>query len=370
MKLSIVWRARFSRQLTAEPSDEQFAKLFRDLQLPVAAFQAFRERVASLSLVAQSGASEWIQALFAEFLEETWFRMPEQSDITRTHLGSRPGDGLVDVMFFFLFAEVLQQVRSDLCCVSGDTMPWASEMRDNVLAVEVSEAQEHVRLGETAWMDDLCVMEACACADAVVSRLTATMGSLVDRCVQMGMSPNLGPNKTEAVLGLRGPHAREVRRAHFTVTDLTVSVASRFCPEARVRVVTAYRHLGGILHQAGRLHPEARARAACGWAAFQRHRKTVFCHGHVALREKVSLFQTLVLSAMLYGSGTWCELPEDAIAPLRRAYVGMARAMFAKHYRGDVTHLGLPPLGVWFHCHRLTYLASFVTLGVKEMWAL
>ena len=361
------------------PTEDQYAKLFADLRLPPAAFQSFRQKVEQPSLVAKSGATDWIQAIFEEFLEETWFRMPSQSDVTATTLGSRPGDGLADVMFFLLFAEVLKHVKSDLREVLDDKLYWWPELQDNVTPFETSETAEPLRLNDVTWMDDLCVMSSCRSSQEVLPKLALTAGRLIDRCVEMGMSPNLGANKTEAIVGLRGEKSRSIRQQHLSARDPDMLVDSQLWPGARVRLVTSYKHLGGHLHHTGSMTGEARMRAAHGWTAFQKHRRTVFCHAHVALREKVSLFQTLVMSTMLHGSGIWCDMQEAAIAPLQRAYINMSRAMLSKHFKGDVlhvaeervlAHLGLPPLGVWFHFHRLTYLTSFVVLGVREMWAL
>ena len=81
------------------------------------------------SLVAQSGASEWTQAMLFEFLTETWYRMPAQEDLVATTLGTRPGDCLADILFFFIFARVLRQVKGD---IEGDVdagFEWAEGMQ-------------------------------------------------------------------------------------------------------------------------------------------------------------------------------------------------------------------------------------------------
>ena len=128
------------------------------------------------------------------------------------------------------------------------------------------------------------------------------------------------------------------------------------------------------MHHSCSLAKEVRSRVAMGWSAFRKRQRAIFSHGHVPLSDKASLLQTLVLSTMLHGCGTWSTVEPEVLAPIGRAYVHMARLIFAKHYKGDplhvgedriLAHLGLPPLIFWIHFHRLTYLTSFMTLGER-----
>ena len=105
--------------INSAPSDEQFAKLFADLQMPHDALHGFRALVEGESLLAQAGASDWLQAVMGEFLEETWFKMAGQPDLVRTTPGSRPGDCLADILFFYIFSFALREVREDLRDLAG-----------------------------------------------------------------------------------------------------------------------------------------------------------------------------------------------------------------------------------------------------------
>ena len=158
-----------------------------------------------------------------------------------------------------------------------------------------------------------------------------------------------------------------------------MSTTSQFWPEARVKIVPRYRHLGGILHHKSGLEFEAKSRAAQAWQAFQKHRKTIFMHANVYLADKVVLFGTLVLSTLFHACGTWGRVEGKARAVLTRAYLNMARAILSKHYIGDVLHLSedrvfallrLPTLSTWLHFHTLSYLASFVSIDEPLAWAL
>ena len=96
------------------PTDTQFASLFRDLQLPEQAYQEFQAEVLGGSILQKAEASEWMQAMMSEILSGTWFRMERQADIVQTTLGSRPGDCLADIVFYFIFTRVLADVRKGI----------------------------------------------------------------------------------------------------------------------------------------------------------------------------------------------------------------------------------------------------------------
>ena len=366
--------------LTSEqPSDESFARLFAALQLPQPVFAAFRHAVCSEPALKTSGATEWVQMVISEMLQQTRFSLPGQGDVVRTCLGSRPGDGLADILFSLVFADVLVTVRSELQGVESLCILWDESMRGSVQETATASAQPDIGFLDVSWMDDLAILGACSTAKEAPEVLATTAGILIDTCLSRGMFPNLDRNKTEVIVGLRGKGAHAVRKALLSDTEPRLLTTSRCWPEQRIRVVASYKHLGGILHHQGRLEAEAKTRAGLAWAAFNKHKRTVFCQHHVRLQDKVVIFQSLVLSVLFYGCGTWGELELKARARLNRAYLSMGRVLLRRHFDGDVSrlsdarvlaHLGLPDFQVWVHFYRLSYVTSFVSLDVKEMWAL
>ena len=89
--------------------------------------------------------------------------------------------------------------------------------------------------------------------------------------------------------------------------------------------------------------------------------------------------QSLVLSTLFYGAGTWPRLHAKGLTPLNGCYLEMCRSLLCKHFKGDAFHLSddrvlalvqAPCVGDLLHFHRLTYWASFVRFDVTEAWAL
>ena len=367
--------------LTSEiPSDLAIASVFRALNLPQQSFQAFRERVCEESAIAKSGGSEWLQGVLQETLMNTWFRMPHQRTVVSTSRGTRPGDCLADLLFAYVFSEVLSEIRKAFAHFpTHATLPWAAALHGRVQETQHFVAEDRLSVHDVTWMDDLCAVAAFSDAADMLQAFRGIAGQLLDSCLERGMQPNLKTNKTEVILGLNGKGARQLRAEYLSDADPSLAVSSEYWPEARVQVVAQYRHLGGVIHHKGGVEQEARARAAQAWQAFLKHRRTIFVHAQIALADKVSLFRTLVLSVLFHACGTWPAVSSKATAVLQRAYLNMARAMLAKHFRGDVLHLSearvlallqLPTVQTWLHFHRLSYLASFVALDVSTVWAL
>ena len=237
--------------------------LFRALHLPPTVFADFCEQACSGSLIKQAGGSAWLQGVLQEALCNTWFQVPRQHGVIATSLGSRPGDNLADLLFYFVFAKVLDDVKSAVSSQEGrQDIPWDDSMPDRVDVVERGPPSSRCSLHEVTWMDDLAVMSAFVKADRVLPSLANIAGEMIDCCLRRGMTPNLSAGKSEVVLSLKGPGARQVRASELSDRDPSVQVASRHWPDARIRVVPFYKHLGGILHFGGGLDREASCRAA------------------------------------------------------------------------------------------------------------
>ena len=266
------------------------------------------------------------------------------------------------MLFFYVFAAVLADVRAAASEAGLITsLPWSDDMRDNPVPVPCA-AEGAVPLHDVSWMDD--------CRSCWLFR---------PPLLHYGLTPNLDRGKTEAIVSLKGPGAGRIRAECLSGIAPSVPCFSQHWPNASLNIVPAYKHLGGILHHKGGLGPEIRVRVGQSWRAFRKHWPRLFGQSQIPLRDKFPLFQSLVLSTLFYGAGTWPRLRDREFAPLNRCYVEMCRSLLRKHFKGDAFHLSddrvlalvqAPCVADWLHFHRLTYWASFVRLEVKEAWAL
>ena len=179
--------------------------------------------------------------------------------------------------------------------------------------------------------------------------------------------------------GLEWCCARRVRQDCLSVHLPTIALQSEHWPGGRLRIVPAYKHLGGRLHHKGLLMAEVRIRLGQAWSAFQSRRRQIFSQRQVALGDKMVLFKSLVCSVLFFGSGTWPRLLERERRAVQTGYVNLCRSILRCHYRGDATRLtedrvlaltGAPSLNTALHVERLVYFGSFFQLNVPEAWAL
>ncbi|CAE7550667.1 unnamed protein product [Symbiodinium microadriaticum] len=135
-----------------------------------------------------------------------------------------------------------------------------------------------------------------------------------------------------------------------------------------------------MLHHTCSLLREVKCRVALAWGAFNKRRKRVFASPVVARRDKMILFESLVLSVLLYGAGGWPSVGPAEISPLATTYHHMVATMLRPQFSlEEAKHLGpaqvlslaeLPSVPVLLHLARLRHLQSCVVVGVPEFWAL
>ena len=251
--------------LDFQPTEEHVAHIFAALGTLISAYHEFLDLLTGRKALAHAGASLWLCAILREFLSNTWFRTRDQPDVVATTLGTRPGDNLADSLLHV-------EGPRELVCLPT----------------------------EVCWMDDLCMMGTAACARDLLPLLSQVAGHLVDCCVEHGMAPNLQLAKTEALVVIKGAGAVTVRRQMLGGEDPSVGLCSRHWPSSRLRLVTCYKHLGGLLHCRSGLDKEVRVRIAMAWVSFVKYKAKVFGNAAVPLADKFPLFQSLVLSVL------WC----------------------------------------------------------------
>lgn len=72
-----------------------------------------------------------------------------------------------------------------------------------------------------------------------------------------------------------------------------------------ISLVKSYRHLGGQLHHTRDQATDVMQKLAMGHSAFNTHRKLLYHNQQINLQHRSELFNTLVLTKVLYGADTW-----------------------------------------------------------------
>ena len=145
-------------------------------------------------------------------------------------------------------------------------------------------------------------------------------GMLLDRCKKFGMTPNLSRGKTEILFHFRGPGSRAKKQAHFGgAASGTLPVLCE-AGVAHIPVTGDYTHLGNIIHHTGQNHKEMRRRVAIAHQAYGTHRRCIYRNQCIETGRRGELFESLVLSKLLYGAETWVP---DTIASSSQFHAGV-----------------------------------------------
>ena len=146
--------------------------------------------------------------------------------------GSRPGDGLADVLFGALFSVALRHIRHT-CQAEGIVHSAAGSF--------IGRPDSVVPVG---WADDLAVLADFPTPRILQAQLPRLVDIVVSTLEHLRFRVNLGIGKTEILLDIRGPQARQVRSELLQGPE---GQAWLPLPDGRhIRISPEYRYLGVI----------------------------------------------------------------------------------------------------------------------------
>ena len=176
----------------------------------------------------------------------------------------------------------------------------------------------------------------------------------------MALRSILDPVKTEALLALRGPGAKALRKDIVSDGGLRVGAA-------KLRVVCSYKHLGTLATATGCPVQDAARRVAQGSVAYSKFSGKFFSSALFELKLKIRVTLAVVDSTLLHAGELWTALSLDAARRIEGVHMRWLRKATG-HYRaiaGDrmcdeavrVTY-EVPSARSLLLVRRLTYLAS------------
>ena len=360
--------------------DGHVAGIVKAVGLPPSAIDKLHSYVRESSLIAKSGATEWTARYVAEINADAWFTFGECTDIASVRGGTRPGDNLADLLFSFLFSEILGRLRDAFARENiSVSLPWHHSW-----FLQIPESQDDAvdeqRPIDVTWMDDLAILLEATSAKGVVEKLRRAAVLTLDQCLQAILLPNLKAGKTEAIVMLRGRGSKQMAREVFRGKDPTLGLQSQLWPTARLRLVPSYKHLGSVIQVEGGSKRELKARIGAAWRAFKKHKKAVFASRLVASSEKQILFGSLVESTLCFGVGAWPCVEETDVGQLHSAIVAMSRHLLRPRFDYDrACHLGSAYVlaqartlsaASAVHVERLRHFKSVARKATAELWAI
>lgn len=149
-----------------------------------------------------------------------------------------------------------------------------------------------------------------------------------------GLRVNFAKGQTEVMLALRGSNAKAVSTELLIECDGGWSIPVHG-PSENLRVVAAYKRMGGVMTPSGSMVAECRRRAGESSSAFKPIRTRLFASHFVERHTRKSLAKSLLFSRLLYNCGTWSHLSSKALRSIRSPYMSVFRVIYGMCNNSD-----------------------------------
>ncbi|CAL1160873.1 unnamed protein product [Cladocopium goreaui] len=320
----------------------------------------------------QGAAKRAIRALHLD----TYFALPGQHDYVRTSHGSRPGDSYADVVFGYLMARVLKSFEAQLEA-KNILSSFPDDPQPDFHGRGFAETNhKEVQMIGPCWMDDLAIPLTAESNDALLANLGTATSTILDLFRSHAMTPNLSKGKAEILFKPRGKGSKACQRRIFGPNAPGHFDAIGEYGTYQVNIVTQYLHLGGTTHFTGDLRKEIKRRIAISNQSFNKHRKLIYQNTDLAPTRRSEIFNSLILSRLLFGAETWFiqdqKTKEYLHSAVMRLYKRLMRCPSDSHVSDDeVLHrTELPAPSTLLRMKRLSYLSSLIAVGSSAHWGL
>ena len=318
--------------------------------------------------------SEDIPLTLRRFLHDlhqhTWFCLKQPDDEqnrppqwTHTRRGTRPGSPMADIGFNMMLTAVMKELHHAL--MQSEDYTAGSQAMD-------------LFVPPIAWMDDIAIPLAAATTDRLIPLMQYAVEAVHNSFRSRGLTLNLDPGKTEFVACYRGPGSVECRKQLFLQQEQPRIVVTTSSHILAVRVVSSYRHLGVRFAMDLDLNQEVSARVGAAHQAFVQMKKAIFLNKALPLSGRLALFQSLVLSRLLYGTAIWSEVSVSAFRKIDSFMIACYRRICEVGFWSDqrlsdldfLQSQRLLPFRIFLAKNRLAYLQHVALHGITAHKAL
>ena len=251
--------------------------------------------------------------VFDDVHQHTWMTLAHHDDIYQVHRGCRPGSPIADACFNALMALALTDIQAFI-----DQHP-------------IHQAAQHrfpLATPLAAWVDDVSI-PLVACSPSALDVLLRDVTLEVDRVFKsFGLTLNMQPRKTSAVVTYRGTsapahrHTRQVQELNFFP----------LCANRQLHISADYEHLGTVFSSNGTIKLEVQHRMNLAKAAHHQVARRIFHNKHLPVHTRLQLLDSLVVSTMIFGAGSWPLLSAQSYASLNHVLIGWQRQIIGDGY--------------------------------------
>lgn len=144
----------------------------------------------------------------------------------------------------------------------------------------------------------------------------------------------------------------------------------------RISIVRSYRHLGGQLHHTSDQNTEVKVKIATAHQAFNQHRRLLYHNEYVSLDKKTEIFNTLVVTKVLYGADSWVAHDARTMHKFATAVLKLYKRLLGWKHDGHHTAQEIlaavkqPAPEILLRRARLRYLTTLFQCGIPDIWHL
>ena len=307
--LKAAYHSLIRQFLTGQHAEEQsdLETVFACLEKEGFNADDIQRTLAEPCILEQLKVSSSLRSRMREYNQDTWANLLGSGSLIRTCKGSRPGSPLADVQFGSLMGQIGHILQDKL---EGNR--------------EIQQASACVNLDPAIviWADDLCVTFPIQEPHVALETTAFFMTEIQDIFAARGLTVNYKKGRSEAVVTVCGQGARGERKKMLTQPHLSVS-------KYLLRLEGRYRHLGTYHECGGKLNQEIIYRVALTWSSFKQLRH-ILSRQTFDLQVRLRLVQSLLLSKLLYGAGSWEPLPKRLMKKLHGCYLSVLRYVVGK----------------------------------------
>ena len=322
------------------------------------------------------------ELLLEELLSSTWFTAQHRTQLHESLAGSRPGDGLADVVFGMVFKKILRRVTARL-----DDMLEIEEVEINgdvTLVAPADVTRPLLRILQVVWADGLAIGYRRKGASLLVNDMATITSVVFQECLRHGLVPNLKRGKSEILLLLKGEGSRKAWMEHFNDREPRLHIPNDF---QWVNLVHTYKHLGTRMHISLKMLSEVKARCGQAWQLYRKHRRQVYQNARLSQQRRLYLFGSMILPILEFNAGTWSTMSKGEWGYYSKRVMALYRGLARADIHEDelrlwshdrvLAYLQVPSPTVILHVARLRYLTSlwrsapgtlYHLIGAEKRW--
>eukprot|EP00435_Cladocopium_sp_Y103_P035098 s3646_g9.t1 len=321
-----------------------------------------------------AGLSMQMQHILHDLMSNTYFSLPGIDSICQTTRGTRPGDPIADVLFNLCMTAVLKDFHELVREAGGpEWLGSGRPVKDFSVKTEVN-AEGYA---DVTFVDDAALIMHAKTNDQIVSIVQCLVQCFVSATHKRGLEVNFDRSKTELLWNIVGRGARTMKVDIHQQQDQLIWTTDQ--QQYRLHICHEYKHLGTWIQTKHRHARELSMRASAAKQQWGQLARPFFTR-KLSSDLKAKVFQSLVISKMLYNAHTWTGIAAkemDSWTNALRAPVATmvkSKLAFTTKFQHTTDELfafcQMLPLQEQVYANRLRFLARLLRVCPPLTWAL